>query len=804
MENRTSERTILRPYRFVITPFLLFLSLAMIPLEVEAKPTRSTNIALSANEAVLVVVNTEADSVTIFNVSGNNLVKRNEVKVGLEPRCVAIHSGRNEAFVTNSESGTVSVISLATDKVVATIPVGPEPRACALTPGSANSVLYVASYTAGFVRAINPANRTIVANIGIGRFLSSIAITDTTPPRVFVTRFFARLKAGGAGEGFDEGKEGLVASFAATSPPGPVTFTTLSPLTNSGFTANRSAHCNVSANPDPIKQTFCPNPNITNPTSTVITQDPQAVFPNQFGSALICGLPGRLYLPNIGAQPEPPVVFNTNVQALVHVVNTSTRLEVPSLHVNLNNQIKTEVQPANPFASLNRLFGNDVVAIDASANCQNFYIVSRGGNYVLRARPTGPGGALSIGAPNNVVRFLTGNTPTGIAVNNAGTRIYVNNEVNMSVTVIAGNTVIARDVDSSTPPVPGNIAHSILVGKLAFHTALGVPNNGLTDIPLRSIVPLRYRGKQSDNAWSTCASCHPDGLADGVTWIFADGPRQTIPLDSSFSKINPLDARIENWSAVRDSPTDFNNNSRNVQCGTGFAGGGTNTAIGCPPFAGSGVLNPAIFDHGISQGASEALDMETLWIQTVRPLNEPKPAPATSLAGATVFRQLCSSCHGGAKWTKSQVIYLNNPTLNKAAAAGGTARDPGLTITANQIVSYKDPKVDPDILKFLEIVGTFNPANKIEIRQNGQAPLGALGFNVPSLLGVGANAPYFHDGSAQTLEASFLKHRLPGGGTIQTRLSATQRVNLVAFLKGLDGRSGIVPNETDLFKDPTK
>src|SRR5688572_26560355 len=126
MENRTSERTILRPCRFVVTPFLLLLSLAMVPLEVEAKPTRSTNIALHpTNESVLVVANMEADSVTIFNVSGNSLIKRAEVPVGLEPRCVAIHSGRNEVFVTNAESGTVSVISLATNRVVATISVGP-------------------------------------------------------------------------------------------------------------------------------------------------------------------------------------------------------------------------------------------------------------------------------------------------------------------------------------------------------------------------------------------------------------------------------------------------------------------------------------------------------------------------------------------------------------------------------------------------------------------------------------------------------------------------------------------------------
>ncbi len=576
----------------------------------------------------------------------------------------------------------------------------------------------------------------------------------------------------------------------------------MSPLPNSGFTANRSAHCNVSANPDPIKQTFCPAPLSPTPTDPLITADVQAVFPNQFGSALICG--AKLYLPNIGAQPEPPVFFNTNVQALVHVVDTNTRLQLSAQHVNLNAQIKNEVQPGSPTTSLNRLFGNDLVAIDANATCTSFYIVSRGGNYVIRATPTGPGGTLNIGAPS-VVRFQTGNIPTGIVVDNAGARAFVYNDVNMSVTVInlSANAVVTRDVDSSTPPIPGNFEHSRLMGKLVFHTALGTPNAGLTDIPLRSIVPLSFRGKQSDNAWSTCASCHPDGLADGVTWIFADGPRQTIPLDAYSSKINGAhDIRINNWSAARDSSTDFNNNSRNVQCGTGFAGGGTNTTIGCPAL-GAGAPNPAIFDHGISQGASEALDMETLWIQTVRALTTPKPDAATLQRGSIVFGQFCASCHGGAKWTKSQVIYLNNPTLNKAQAAGGTARDPGLTITANQIVSYSDLKVHPTPLKFLEITGTFNPAKNIEIRQNGQAPLGVLGFNVPSLLGVGTNGPYFHDGAAQTLDASFLTHTLPVGGTIQGNLSLAQRTDLLAFLRAIDGRSIIVPNQTDFFKDPT-
>jgi hypothetical protein len=265
-------------------------------------------------------------------------------------------------------------------------------------------------------------------------------------------------------------------------------------------------------------------------------------------------------------------------------------------------------------------------------------------------------------------------------------------------------------------------------------------------------------------------------------------------MDGLYSKLNGAhDTRINNWSAARDSVTDFNNNSRAVQGGIGFASDA--------PFS-AAMPNPNIFDHGISQGASEALDFETTWAETIRPLNAPVPAGVDLSAGDAVFGTNCASCHGGAKWTKSQVIYLNNPALDKAFAAGGKARDPGLTIIANQMVQYLDLKVDPNPIKFLDDIKTFIAANPIEIRQNGQPPLGQLGFNTPSLLGVGSDAPYFHNGAAETLEQVFAIHELPGGGTIEATLSDTDRQNLLAFLRALDGRTPIFPSDTDKFRKP--
>src|SRR5262249_3939451 len=84
---------------------------------------------------------------------------------------------------------------------------------------------------------------------------------------------------------------------------------------------------------------------------------------------------------------------------------------------------------------------------------------------------------------------------------------------------------------SSEPPAPGSFQHAVLVGKLAFFTALGIPDNDIFGTPIRDFIPRNFKGKMSKDAWSSCGSCHNDGYTDSVTWIFGTGPRQTIPLD---------------------------------------------------------------------------------------------------------------------------------------------------------------------------------------------------------------------------------------------------------------------------------
>ena len=94
--------------------------------EAIAAPTRSTTIALTSDETRLVVVNREANSVSIIRVkdaNGNDVAnKLAEIGVGQEPRCVAVHPTDRAAYVTNGISGTVSVVDLVLGRVVSDDP----------------------------------------------------------------------------------------------------------------------------------------------------------------------------------------------------------------------------------------------------------------------------------------------------------------------------------------------------------------------------------------------------------------------------------------------------------------------------------------------------------------------------------------------------------------------------------------------------------------------------------------------------------------------------------------------------------
>ncbi|MGD0250766.1 MAG: YncE family protein [Thermoplasmata archaeon] len=105
------------------------------------------------------------------------------VPVGKNPVGVAYDSGKGEVFVTNTGSGNVSVISDATDAVVATISVGTKPYAAAYD--SAKGEVFIANEQGGSVSVINDTDNTVVATVDTGDYPTGLAY-DSGKGEVFV------------------------------------------------------------------------------------------------------------------------------------------------------------------------------------------------------------------------------------------------------------------------------------------------------------------------------------------------------------------------------------------------------------------------------------------------------------------------------------------------------------------------------------------------------------------------------------------------------------------------------------------
>ena len=801
---------------------------------------RSSSIALTPDDRRAVVVNKQKGTVTIFEVktaNGADVENRIvELPVGKEPRYVAITPDGNRALVANAFDGTVSVINLASSPpaiVGAAIAVGTEPRGIAITPNG--KYAFVALHTEAAVAVLKLSDLTIIKKLATGGNPLSVAISndgdaEDVDETVFITRVFGELINPARPDGFNDAKQGVIdrvvvgEAIALANPT--VSKLLLKPM-NSGFTADRRNFCantrtalqgsgTVFFNSGADRagngaaalanQTFCPDVSSTDVSPTgAIGAVPQLVYPNMLNSVLIRG--SELYVANIGASPEPPVRFNVNVQGLIGTINHALGVETAS--VNLNAQIKDEAAPAAGGASLQKLFMNDVVAIDGDRFGNAYWVVSRGANFVIRATQ-GLDGALTISAPN-VVRLETGNLPSGIAVSADGKRAYTNNELNTSMTMLdlEQQRILSLNANSSEPPAPGTQKHRDLLGKLAFFTALGLPDkldtngDGTFDVALRSIRPLDHRNKASDNGWSSCASCHEDGHSDNVSWIFPTGPRQTIPMEGSFALNNLDDQRIFNWSGVQGSTTDFNNNARGIQGGKGFA-----TDVGGQD------RSSLAFNHGNVRGVSDSLDAMYEWGATIR---APIMPDGDTSAGRAAFEANCASCHGGKKWTKSQVIYANNPTFQEDPIGlafftngGFKPLDPNLTVAGPQIRDFKN--ATGRVIKFLDNVGTFLATAPLELRgagtvatqvAQGFASLGGAGYNTPSLLGLAYSAPYLHDGSANSLDEVFARHKLADGRTISAALAADQLSALKQFALSIDDATPTMSSETDQFLAPS-
>ena len=537
-----------------------------------AQQTSSSPIAITGDDRFVWSVNPDNNSVSVFDVLGDANVRVAEIPVGREPRRLAITPNGNHVFVTNMAGNSVSVIDTATRTVIKSIGTASDPFGCVVSLDGTR--VYVAEHSSDTVAVIDiPQLRVVRTITGVGAKPAALAIAGD---KLYVTQFLAQLRAGGV-EGRDDGKEGRVTIISQTSQA--VTGTViLNPLANSGFNSNGS-----------VLDRIAPT---TPATFTFVT----GCFPNLLESIVIRGT--KAYLPNVGSSPNGPVRFNVNVQALVSVFDTATDTEFGQA-LNMNRGVQFE-----PLGQ--RLFNTTPIAIAFKRNTAEGFAVAAGVDRLVRVSLEASG-APTINAPtatvvgtSPIVRVQVGNNPQGIVLNSTDTRAYVFNYISRDVSVVnidsasPGNLTQITRIPSAAQPAAGTLEEKIHLGNFLFNTSIGPAGTTENALP--------PAGRMSDTGWGNCYNCHPRGLTDGVTWMFGDGPRQSISMESTGEHPQPpgslvnangapslpaFKQRVLNWSAVRDEIQDFELNIRNVSGGQGLIRDGA-AVVNLTPTANTG------------------------------------------------------------------------------------------------------------------------------------------------------------------------------------------------------------------------
>jgi len=708
-------------------------------------PTTSQPLALSADGDVLAVANPDNNTVTFFDTSQPTPRLMEEVAVGREPNGVALSPDGREAYVANTLDGTVSVLKLIGGgqkaKLHKVLDVGTEPYGVAVTPNG--DKVYVTNARSNTVTVINARNNHVTDTIeGVGIEPRGLAITNDGDDNddnetVFVTQFLS-LPAPGKIDGADDAKVGFV-TMISTETDRVTGQIQLDPIANTGFNAAGDALARI---PPGASFVF-----------------PTGAYPNQLNNVAIKGR--FAYVPNTGASPNGPVRFNVNTQSLLHVIDRAASLDAHrtiNMHLAVANQTNTT-----------RRFITQPWAMAFKHGSGDGYVVSAASNIVVKVATDPTSGAATVlSDPLDTTRVLqipTGSNPRGIVVDDTDTRAYVMNYISRDVTVIdltGPRESVLATVRSAARPLPGTLQDKIHIGKELYNTSIGVFDPATPG-------GAAIVGRMSAAGWGSCASCHPNGLSDNVVWIFAAGPRRTIPQHTDFDQTDPTRGtqRALNWSAIFDEEEDFELNIRNVSGGQGLIV----LADGVTPDPNVAAFTP-LANAGRNQlkvRGVPAWDAIKAFVQFgIRAPLSPVPSHDPDvISGRLLFGSAgCASCHGGPQWTRSRIDFVPPP---------GAA-----LISNTQLIGQ------------LRKVGTFDPTAFNEVRATATSPLGADGFVPPSLLSLFAfPQTFFHNGAANSVAAVLtnVTHRSAGTGGIDTLSNPADRQQLVKFLLSIDANT---------------
>ncbi len=724
------------------------------------RASKSSAVAISNDDKIVVQVNPDDDSISIINVATDTRTVK--FPVGNEPVAVVVGPDDKTAYVVNRADATVMKISgidTNSPSIAATLNVGSEPTGLALSPTGAK--LVVAEFAESRISLVDTAAMTIITSKTMfsprALAISNNGDTNDNDEKVVVPEFYGTPTGQ---EATDSSRIGKVRVF------------NLSGLSDVG-----------TASFEPI------SPGAFVPISTA---------PNQLASVAIAG--DKFFVTAIGASPDNVAKFNENVFPLLLIGNISSASKTAT--ISLADAIKSQI--TNPT----KFFMADLIDV-ALVGDSILYLLGRGADAIQRAVITGSS-SVTLGSTAPAVQqidLLGGGigckNPIGLVTPNDTTdskKMYVNCWVSRTATVVALDQQKAvTKIQSADPPVSAE-EKKVNNGQRFYFTG---------------------RGRWSTEAWSSCGSCHPDGLSDNITWRFGAGPRQSISMDGTFNHGPGAQIqRILNWTGERDEIIDFERNTRGVSGGLGAVTTGV-----CASAANGGdisgetrlSLNPTdptdpnglkiqlrlpaqeIHD-GIVTGPSCVKDWDDIeaFTKTIRPPKGLRFLDSASVTrGKAVFREGgCQNCHGGPGFTLSKRFFTPSSAKNTELAALPFT-SPGHTLLIQKEQAGGSVEVGGEqvacVLRELKTFGALNAADTAALEKqqdNLKVAQGQFaGFNIPSLYGLSLGAPYLHHGQVKTLTDLFTDprwnvHLLAGNPVFS--LDNTKRQDLINYLLSID------------------
>lgn len=552
------------------------------------------------------VVNPDNDTVSVMSAATNALLA--EIAVGTAPRAIAI-APDGRIWVTNKASASISIINPSTLSVAAThnLPFASQPHGLVFAPNG--SAAYVVLEAGRKLLQLNPTNGTQQASVDIGPDARHVAISADSS-KILVTRF--------------------------VTPPLPGESTAVVD------TANAGAEMQVI---DPVTMTIVKT-TLLRHSDKADNEIQGSGIPNYLGGPAISPDGGSAWIPSKQDNIKRGVLrnglsldFQNTVRAISSRVDMITLEEEYPLRVDHDNSgvgSAAAFHPNGVYLFVTLETSREVAVVNAINGSELF-------------------------------RVKVGIAPQGVAVSADGLRLYVKNFIGRSISVVNLEPLLNTGTLTATlAAVVKTVLNekfnaNVLKGKEFFYDAANP--------------------KLARDSYMSCASCHSDGSQDGRVWDltgFGEGLRNTVALNGR----GGIGHGLLHWSGNFDEVQDFEKQIRDLAGGSGLMADVDYLA---------GTRSQPLGDS--KTGISSELDQLAAYLSSLKTFapsvyrNSDGTLTTAAVAGKTVFFNSCASCHGGNRFTLSSdsSALQNVGTIN-----GATGQRLGAPITGLDIPTLRD------------------------------------------------------------------------------------------------------------------